>query len=124
MFFLEITICLIIFTVVICIHEGIHYGMATILGYTPKVSVSKFLTPTVEFENKKRDIDNLLISSSAPLILFLVGCFISGENLVEMFLKNICLLNIVCLLPVSADGQVTMLSLINLIRREGNGENY
>lgn len=113
---LEVVLCLVIMIAMICIHEGIHYGMATILGYKPIFTFGKFLTPTVEFENKNRVIDNLLISISAPLTLFLVGCLINGETSVVLFLKYICLLNIFCLLPLSADGQVMILSLINLVK--------
>lgn len=98
------------------LHECCHYLTAYLLGYSPKIGIEKNLMPYVRFQNRQRDSDNLLIALSAPLGMFGIGLLIPNVFGLQ-FIKVVCLLNILHLLPICSDGQVILLSIINQLKK-------
>ena len=69
--------------ITILIHEWIHWLVAKILDYSPKIQW-RFFVPSVQYENKNNHFHNLLIASSAPLLLLLIGLVLPGESIVRV----------------------------------------
>ncbi len=102
--------------VVIC-HEVIHWIFAKWFHRHPKIEFYQFITPVVTYKNNDNDLQNLIISASAPIILTILGILIDG-NTGTIFIKIMCLFNAFNLLPIATDGEVILLSVINLLRKE------
>lgn len=107
---------LFLITLTIILHELCHYLTAKLLGYSPKLGFEKNLMPYISFQNKHKDIDNLLIALSAPLGLFGLGFLLPDVPMLQV-VKLICMMNIIHVLPIFSDGQVILLSVLNQLRK-------
>lgn len=79
------------------------------------------LTFQVEYRNQNRPLDNFLIAFISPFLLTLIGILIP-LNYYILVLKVTCLMNLFNLLPFTADGEVILLSIVQLIQKEKNSE--
>ena len=114
-FFLSIMLSLMI-------HELSHFLMAIVLGYQPHIHRNGILNFAVTYRNQQNDKHNLMIAAIAPVMSIMVGILLpNGQNL--MLLKLFCLSNIFNLLPVTSDGEVILLSIINILRKRRNEKN-
>lgn len=75
----------------------------------------------VEYRNQNRPLDNFLIAFISPFLLTLIGILIP-LNYYTLVLKVTCLMNLFNLLPFTADGEVILLSIVQLIQKEKNSE--
>lgn len=101
----------------VIVHEGIHYITAYCLGLSPKVKLS-LRSPSVTYKNKGCDIKNLLVSGIAPIILIIAGIFINGKDIISFYTKILCLSNVFNLLPFTTDGEVIVMSILNIVRKK------
>lgn len=100
----------------VTIHECFHYAVAKICGADPRFSIQK-LTPSVSFKNRHNDLHNLLVALAGPLPLVIIGfCLINRINAHTTIFMLMCLTNVFNLIPVTADGQVILLSILNMIK--------
>lgn len=99
----------------IVIHEFFHYIIAKLFGYRPKLLFSSYLSPTITYENKHDHLSNLIISAVGPLGTAVLGAIVPNIQLFSLF-KIVCFLHLVCLLPITADGQVILLSILSIIK--------
>lgn len=100
----------------VTIHECFHYAVAKICGADPRFSIQK-LTPSVSFKNRHNDLHNLLVALAGPLPLVIIGfCLINRTNAHTTIFMLMCLTNVFNLIPVTADGQVILLSILNMIK--------
>ncbi|WP_236700984.1 metalloprotease family protein [Kandleria vitulina] len=97
----------------IILHEFFHYLTAKALKLEPKIKL-KFLVPSVVYKNTKDNIKNLIVSSS-PLLMILLT-FIIPENKVIVF-KIMCLCQLINIFPITADGEIILLSIMNLLKK-------
>lgn len=101
------------------IHELSHVLMAKGLGYQPHIQRKGILNFAVTYRNQQNDKHNLMIAAIAPVMSIMVGILLpNGQNL--LLLKLFCLSNIFNLLPVTSDGEVILLSVINILRKRRN----
>lgn len=49
----------------VCVHEGIHFLTAYVMGLSPKLNCH-VLKPSVYFKNKRNDIKNLIVAKKFP----------------------------------------------------------
>lgn len=116
--------CIYIFSIlsVVIFHEAIHWLFAKFFHRQPKLKFHYFITPIISYKNNHNDIQNLIISSSAPIILIVIGIFIDGDNSNLIVLKIMCFANILNLFPVTTDGEVILLSILNLFKKDYDGK--
>jgi hypothetical protein len=103
---------------IVMIHEGFHYGLARIFNRNPQIKINKYLQVSVVYKNNHNDLQNLVIACVGPLCLVCIGIFISGNNLFSLPAKIFCLANLINLFPVTADGEVIILSLLRMCKHE------
>lgn len=103
---------------VIIFHEMIHWVIAKIFCRQPKILFSKLMTPTIVYVNNQNDWQNLIITSSAPLIVITIGLFITVDSIFTITVKILCLMNIFNLFPITTDGEVIILSILNLLKKK------
>lgn len=101
--------------VVVILHEYIHWIFAKIFNRHPSVTISKFFTASIQYQNNGKDFENLVIAASPGLILPLFSFIIPQNNLYFIMIKIFSFLNFLNLLPLTADGEVILLSLLNII---------
>lgn len=115
----EIIVQLPLVLLTVVVHELLHYLTAYFLGYNPKFEFEKFLVPSVKFLNKGRDIDNFMIALVAPVGMELIGLLIPDNNAFLALARIVCFLNVLHIFPFCTDGQVILLSLLNIVRKGG-----
>ncbi|QNR22161.1 hypothetical protein HNY42_14805 [Exiguobacterium sp. Helios] len=103
---------------VVTIHESIHWCFALLFRRQPRVTFDRFLTPTVRYHNTHVDWQNLIISASAPLLLFSFGIWVEGNSGAWVVVKILCLANVFNFFPITTDGQMIFLSLVNMIQKQ------
>lgn len=101
----------------VCVHEGIHFLTAYVMGLSPKLNCH-VLKPSVYFRNKRNDIKNLIVATSSPLLLTSYGVMMNPEDILTLYTKILCLTNLLNFLPFTSDGEVILISIINLVRRK------
>lgn len=84
------------------LHEILHYLVARALHYQACFKHVGVLAFQVEYRNQNRPLDNFLIAFISPFLLTLMNLF--------------------NLLPFTADGEVILLSIVQLIQKEKNSE--
>lgn len=99
------------------LHELLHIFIAHLLSYSPKLTFLPPLKFQVYYENRYQPLDNLLISIISPLFLVFIGFFIE-LNIYTIILKITCLLNLFNLIPITGDGEVIFLSLMQMIKKK------
>lgn len=104
--------------IVIIFHEMMHWIFAKIFRRQPKIKILKFLTPTVVYDNNQNDWQNLIIASSAPFILIALGLCITIDSIFTFTIKMMCFTNFFNLLPITTDGELILLSLLNLLKKK------
>ncbi|GAA2966325.1 hypothetical protein [Ligilactobacillus murinus] len=97
------------------IHESFHYIVARLFGYNPKFVFSSYFSPTIIYTNRGEDLKNLCISLAGPLGTVIIGMLVPDIDLFNLF-KIVCFLHLICLTPITADGQVILLSILNIVR--------
>ncbi|TAA65571.1 hypothetical protein D2908_09805 [Streptococcus sp. LQJ-218] len=115
----EIMVQLPLVLLTVVIHEMLHYLTAYFLGYNPKFEFENFLVPSVKFINKGRDVHNFIIALAAPTGLVLIGLLIPSNNAFLSLVRIVCFLNVLHIFPFCTDGQVILLSLLNIMRKGG-----
>ncbi|WP_210469308.1 metalloprotease family protein [Sporosarcina sp. 6E9] len=103
---------------IVVLHEAIHWAFALLFRRDPTLKFEHFFTPVITYKNNQSDTQNLIISASAPLILFTVGLLIESDSGMLVMIKLMCLANFFNLLPVTADGQMILLSLLNMLKKK------
>ncbi|ANU10841.1 membrane protein [Planococcus antarcticus DSM 14505] len=106
---------------IVILHEAIHWMFALLFRRVPTLKFEHFFTPVITYKNNQSDIQNLIISASAPLGLFTVGLLIEADSGILVLIKIMCLANIFNFLPLTADGQVILLSLLNMLKKRRTG---
>lgn len=114
---LNISKYIIVIISAVILHEIIHYFFALLFRRGPTIKMKNLITPTISYKNNQSDIQNLVIASSAPLILIFIGILVDNDTDVLLIFKLMCLANIFNLLPFTVDGQVILLSLFNILRK-------
>lgn len=102
---------------IVVIHEAIHWAFALLFRRDPSLKLQHFFTPVITYDNNQSNIQNLIISASAPLILFALGLLIESDSGTFVLIKIMCLANFLNLLPITADGQMILLSLLNMFKK-------
>lgn len=97
----------------IILHEFFHYLTAKVLKLEPTIKL-KYLIPSVVYKNTKEDVKNLIVSA-APLLMILLT-FIIPEDKFIVF-KIMCLCQIINIFPITADGEIILLSIMNLLKK-------
>ncbi len=59
-----------------------------------------------------------MVSLSAPVSMITLGYFLKGDSFVILFSKLLCYSNLINLLPFTSDGEIILMSLMNIIRRK------
>ena len=103
----------------IVIHEIFHYALAIAFGYKPKLYFSSYLIPTVIYENKHEPVITLVISLAGPLGTAMVGLILPDITLFSL-VKLVYFSHLLCLLPITTDGQVILLSILSIIKKRRN----
>lgn len=103
------------------LHEILHYLVARALHYQACFKHVGVLAFQVEYRNQNRPLDNFLIAFISPFLLTLIGILIP-LNYYTLVLKVTCLMNLFNLLLFTADGEVILLSIVQLIQKEKNSE--
>lgn len=117
-YFIYISYILLSFYMVAIIHESIHYIFAFIFK---REELSFKISPVqcyVSYKNNDNDFQNLIISSSAPLLTTFIGLiilifFTDIKGIGLIFFTN--LLNFT---PLTSDGEVILVSILNILRRK------
>lgn len=97
-------------------HEFIHWIVAKAFGMKPRLTFSYVVIPAVSYRNKGENLHNLLISISSPVLLVIVGFMVNWQLAYLIVFKVMCLANFFNLLPCTNDGQIALLSIVNLLR--------
>ena len=97
----------------IVLHESLHYLVAKRLKLYPQVKIHN-LIPSVIYQNTHDYIKNLLVSI-APLSMLTLVYILPDKWYV---LKVMCFCQIFNLFPFTQDGEVILLSIINLLKHE------
>ncbi|MHA8042359.1 metalloprotease family protein (plasmid) [Staphylococcus xylosus] len=119
---LSITIFKIIgeFLLVAVIHELTHFIFAKIYKREYiKINVKKIYYLSVSYKNNHNPSQNLVIAISAPCVCVFIGLtlIILGQL---NFLTLIFLLNILNFLPITQDGQMILISIIDILKNRKN----
>ncbi len=102
--------------IAVTIHEYIHYVFAKLFKMNPKLNFN-WGTPSITYSNGNNDFHNLIIASSAPLVMIVLGLVIPNSVMFLCF-KLMCFSNIFNVTPFTTNGEVILLSLINILRRK------
>ncbi len=97
-------------------HELIHLFTARFLKYKARVRCINILAFKVEYINKHKPVDNLLIAGISPVVLFIIGIFIP-LNFYTLLIKLMCVGNFFNLFPITADGEIILLSIFQIFKR-------
>lgn len=100
----------------VCCHEVIHWMTAKVFHMKPSITLDYKIIPAVSYNNSGNDFHNLLVSISAPTTLTIIGFLVNWQLAYLIVFKVMCLANVFNLLPFTNDGQVALLSVVNLIR--------
>ncbi|WP_418080403.1 hypothetical protein [Streptococcus halotolerans] len=84
---------------------------------SPKVKAS-LRSPSIVYKSTGNNINNILVSGIAPTILIILGMFINGRDIISFYTKILCLSNILNLLPFTTDGEVILMSILNIVRKK------
>lgn len=107
---------------IVILHEAIHWIFALLFRRSPILKFQNFFTPVIIYKNNQSDIQNLIISVSAPLILFTAGLLLESYSGILVVIKIMCLANFLNFLPITTDGQVILLSLLNMLKKWKTGK--
>ncbi|MPQ22956.1 hypothetical protein CKN86_04325 [Carnobacterium divergens] len=110
-------ICLSSFYSVLLVHESLHFFVAIFLQYDPQLVKINPIAFKISYTNRNRPIDNLMIASIPAIVLSIVGLMIP-LNYYTLILKLSCLVNIFNLLPITADGEIIVLSIIQILKKK------
>ncbi|WP_368739928.1 metalloprotease family protein [Enterococcus casseliflavus] len=106
------------FLVVSFIHEVSHFLFAMLFkrkGIKFHVSWTSFF---ITYENNSNDFQNLIIAISAPLVTTSIGFFLVLKIPELTGLGILFLTNIINFFPITNDGEIILMSLVNITRRE------
>lgn len=101
----------------VTLHEAIHWLCAKLLGLNPHFSIRAKGVLAVHFKNVKNDYKNLFVALSAPIILIVVAILLPISG-IFVLLKMMFILNVLNLTPLTNDGQIILLSLLNIWRKK------
>lgn len=104
---------------ILIIHEFLHLIVAKFFKYNTNIKKFAIFPFKVEYVNNNKPLENLLIAIISPLFLFLVGVIIP-LNYYTVILKLTCVINFFNLLPITADGEVILLSIFQILERKKN----
>ena len=119
--FVLVVITILSVYVAVGLHEILHYLVARVLRYQAYFKHVGILACQVEYRNRNCQLDNFLIAFISPFLLTIIGILIP-LNYYTLVLKVTCLMNLFNLLPFTADGEVILLSIVQLIQKEKNSE--
>ena len=106
------------FLVVSFIHEMSHMMFALLFKRKNiKVHVS-WTNFCIAYENNNNDIQNLIIAISAPIITTGIGIYLVFQIPNLIGLGILFLTNIINFFPITNDGEIILMSLVNIVRRE------
>ena len=74
--------------IAVTIHEYIHYVFAKLFKMNPKLNFN-WGTPSITYSNGNNDFHNLIIASSAPLVMIVLGLVIPNSVMFLCF-KLMC----------------------------------
>lgn len=97
----------------VLLHEGVHIYFACVFKLKPKLRISKFGTPIVQYKNNNNYIQILIVAVSAPILLISISLVLPNSNMYILF-KVMGLCNVFNLLPVTADGEVALYAILHL----------
>lgn len=97
----------------ILLHESLHYLVARKLKLNPQVKMHNLIL-SITYKNTHEDIKNLFVGAAPLLMVTLI--FILPNNKWFVF-KVMCFCQIFNILPICADGEVILLSIINLLKK-------
>ncbi|MGW7948363.1 metalloprotease family protein [Staphylococcus xylosus] len=124
--FIVILKILLYFLIVSVVHELTHYVFAKIYKREQvKININKVYAFSVSYKNNHNSVQNLIISLSAPLVCVIIGLIYFKLGYFNI-LTIVFLINIINFFPVTRDGQVILISLINIIKnsKTKNDEKY
>ncbi|MFV0556512.1 MAG: hypothetical protein ACK5LM_05375 [Lactovum sp.] len=101
---------------ILIVHEYLHFLLAKFLKYEVSIICVHPLAFKLVYENKNKALENLLIAAFSPAFLFVIGILLPS-NVYTLLLKLSCLSNFFNLLPITADGEVILLSLVQIFRK-------
>lgn len=110
------SIIVIIFVVVA--HEAIHFLTAKLLTVSATIDIHNFFVPKVTYTSNTTDWKIVLITISPTIVLILCGYIIPPKSYMLSLLKIMCYLNVTNLIPLTGDGEVLLLALLNMILRK------
>lgn len=116
-YFFYITYILLSFYIVAIIHESIHYIFAFIFKREELTFKINPLHCYVSYKNNNNDLQNLIISLSSPLLITLIGFIILIYFPSIRGIGILCFFNIINFTPLTSDGEVILISVINIVRR-------
>lgn len=105
---------------VVVAHELLHYGAARALGLSPSLSLVNPLRPAVVYRNRHVDWKNCLVAIAPGIILPAIGFTVLHVYPTLWVFALLAISNLVNLLPITADGEIVLLSLWNIMQNEKN----
>lgn len=107
-----ISSCLIVVTA----HEAIHFLVAKLFKLSPSFYITRLGTPIVEYKNNDNYFGIFVVSISAPIGIFVITLFLPQTSQFDL-IKLMGILNIVNLLPITADGEVAIYALLKIWKK-------
>ncbi|EGQ3129994.1 metalloprotease family protein [Staphylococcus pseudintermedius] len=110
------------FLFVAFIHESTHLICAKLYRRKDiKINVNKLFVVSVSYKNNHNSFQNLVIAASAPFICVSLGLILLILGYLNI-LTLVFLSNIFNFLPVTQDGQIILISIINILKSNNNDE--
>ncbi|WP_430607911.1 metalloprotease family protein [Enterococcus sp. DIV2379] len=106
------------FLVVSFIHEISHLLFAL---FFKRKNIRTHISWTcfcITYENNYNDLQNMVIAISAPIVTTSIGLFLVFEIPDLRGLGILFLTNIINFFPITNDGEIILMSLINIVRRK------
>ncbi|WP_141373866.1 metalloprotease family protein [Enterococcus casseliflavus] len=106
------------FIVVSFIHEISHLLSAV---YFKRKNIKAHISWTcfcITYENNYNDLQNMIIAISAPIVTTSIGLFLVFKIPELSGLGILFLTNIINFFPITNDGEIILMSLVNIIRRK------
>ncbi|QFT87740.1 hypothetical protein FIU87_03660 [Bacillus sp. THAF10] len=115
---------LIVYLMVFCVmvvHEAIHLFFIKLFKKKIKSIKINLLGGKISYVNDKKHFDILIISIAPNIILPLIGILLYQLDfgIYGTILAFICFLNLVNLLPFTADGSAVIYAVIKMLQKKG-----
>lgn len=101
---------------ILIIHEAIHYYVAILFNYIPTCQRVSFFSYKVTYVNKNKPLESLIIAI-APTLFFIIVGILLPSNEYTASIKLLCFLHLGNLTILTNDGEVIILSIIQLYRK-------